>query len=292
MGEASSMTPYYVLGPTGGGKSSVAMALARRWDGEIVNADAFQLYQGMPIVTASPPATDQAEIPHHLYGVVPLEEDCHVARYVSMAEKVIEEIQERGRRPIVVGGSGLYIKGLTHGLADVPAGNEALREALSAVSESDRVRWFRKLDPVGADQTNLLNPRYVMRSLEMVLLSGVPASELKARWQREEPQDLDGVVLQWERSELYTRINDRVRFMLEEGALEEIDALPNDLSSTASKAIGVRELQAYLRGECLLEEAITAMQQATRRYAKRQETWFRRERAFRRMTVDEVRREQ
>ena len=113
----SETCPFYVVGPTGSGKSSIALSLAERWGGEIVNADAFQVYRGIPIITAAPSLEDRARVPHHLYEVISLDEDYNVARYAQKAEGVIDEIRSRGRRPIIVGGSGLYLKALTHGLA-------------------------------------------------------------------------------------------------------------------------------------------------------------------------------
>ncbi len=282
------MNPFYIVGPTGSGKSAVALKLAQRWGGEIVNADAYQLYAGIPTITAAPSSEDKSRVPHHLYEVCALEEELNVVRYVSMAEAVINEIQGRGRRAIVVGGSGLYIKGLTHGLADSPPGDPGLRQAMEEVSEADRVAWLQKLDLAGARQMNLRNPRYVMRALEMTLLAGVPASVLKAGWKRDEPEGVEGIAVSWERAALYERINRRVESMIQGGALEEVAALPETVSQTALKAIGVREIQAYLRGDCSLHEAIEAIQQASRRYAKRQGSWFRRESIFRNLSFDEA----
>jgi tRNA dimethylallyltransferase len=150
------------------------------------------------------------------------------------------------------------------------------------------VAWLERLDPEGAAAMNLLNPRYVMRALEITLLTGVPASVLKAEWQRNEPMDIEGISISWEREDLYTRINDRVGAMLELGALEEIAVLSDTISNTALKAIGVRELQGHLAGEWSLEEAMAAIQRSSRRYAKRQMNWFRRETVFQRMTWAEA----
>ena len=284
----TSSEPFYIVGPTGCGKSSVALTLAERWNGEIVNADAFQVYEHMPIITGAPSAADRARVPHHLYGIVPVEEDYNVARYAASVEHVIQEIQSRGRHPMVVGGSGLYVKALTHGLAESPPGDASLRHGLHSISEDRRVRWLERLDPVGARRTNLRNPRYVMRALEITLLSGTPASVLKADWRRQDLSGVDGVLISRDREDLYGRINRRVEEMFAAGAVAEVSALPPTLSTTASKAIGVGEIRRYLRGDCTLAEAVEAIRQATRRYAKRQETWFRREPIFRRLTESEA----
>lgn len=280
--------PFYIVGPTGSGKSAVALALAERWNGEIVNADAFQVYKEIPIITAAPTEAERVRVPHHLYGFVSVSEAYNVARYVDDATRVLSEIMERGRRPLIVGGSGLYVKALTHGLSDSPPAEPALRQCLQSMDDDVLVRWLEHLDPSGAAAMNLQNPRYVQRAVEMTLLSGIPASVWKAAWDDQAPTDVKGIVLQWERAQLYERINARVEVMVEDGALQEIAALPSHLSATAQKAIGVSDLQRHLRGELSQEEAIEAIQQASRRYAKRQETWFRRETIFQRQTWDEA----
>jgi tRNA dimethylallyltransferase len=282
------LAPCYVVGPTGSGKSGIALELAKRWDGGIVNADAYQIYRGLSIITAGPSKEERAQVPHHLYETVGLEEDYNVARYAQEASVAIEDIQSRGKRPIIVGGNGLYIKALTHGLADSPPGDPKLREKLEALSLEQAVTWLEHVDPDGAQAMNLQNPRYVIRALEMTLLSGVPASVLKAGWQRDDPSDIVGVVITWDREALYNRINARVHDMIAQGALAEVAALPDSLSATAAKAIGIGDLQAHLRGNVTLEEAIAAIQQASRRYAKRQETWFRKETVFQRAPIGQA----
>ena len=283
-----SLSPCYVVGPTGGGKSGIALELARRWDGEIVNADAFQIYRGLSVITAGPSQEARSQVPHHLYETVGLDEDYNAARYAREAAVAIEAIQSRGKRPVIVGGNGLYIKALTHGLADSPSGDPELREQLEALPPEESVAWLERVDSEGAQAMNLQNPRYVIRALEMTLLSGIPASVLKAGWQRDDPTDVVGVVVTWEREALYQRINARVHEMISQGALDEVAALPEFLSATAAKAIGIGDLQAHLRGEVTLEESIGAIQQASRRYAKRQETWFRKETVFRGAPFDQA----
>ena len=272
------MEPFYIAGATGGGKSAVALELAVRCAGEIINADAYQLYRGMDILTAMPTAEDFRKAPHHLYSVLDLSEDSDAASYASLARQCIDTCVTRGVLPIVVGGSGLYIKALTHGLSPLPTADENLRSALADFTLDELAAWLTRLDPAGAAAMNLQNPRYVERALEISLLSGRPASELKRDWNAAEP-DFEGVILDWPRQELYERINRRTHAMLDAGAIEEVRGL-GKLSTTAEKAIGIREIQAHLRGELSLEEAADQIQQATRRYAKRQITWFRREKGF------------
>ncbi|MBX7206746.1 MAG: tRNA (adenosine(37)-N6)-dimethylallyltransferase MiaA [Verrucomicrobiaceae bacterium] len=271
-------SPLYIVGPTASGKSAVALALAERIGGEIVNADAFQLYRKLDIVTAKPTAQERARVPHHLYDVLDPSENCDAQRYREMAMPLVAEIGAGGRVPIVVGGSGLYLKALTHGLAELPRGDESLRAQFDGMTLEEKTTWLLQLDPNAGMNVNLRNPRYVERALEVCLLTGLPQSELRQTFGTAQP-DARGVFLAWDRTQLYERINQRVRSMIEAGLVEEVRRLSHesDLSDTSEKAIGIREVRAFLSGQCTLEAAIDAMQQATRRYAKRQMTWFRRE---------------
>lgn len=268
----------YLVGPTASGKSAVALELAQRIGGELVNADAFQLYAGLPVCTAQPSAGEQALVPHHLYGCLSVESSYDAQAYSDRAVPVIAEIAARGRWPIVVGGSGLYIKALTHGLAPLPKGDPAIRERLTKMTSAERVAELLRLDPQAPENVALANDRYVIRALEICLLTGRPQSELRREWASHEPVFM-GVLLQREREDLYQRINTRVLSMVKLGLIDEVQAL-GEMSMTAEKAIGVGDMRAFLRGEATLEEAVSAIQQASRRYAKRQLTWFKRERGF------------
>lgn len=274
----------FIAGPTASGKSALALELASRLEGEIVNADAFQLYAGLDVITAKPSAADFARVPHHLYGVLPLTEACDAQRYHDLARPVIKEIASRGKTPLVVGGSGLYVKALTHGLAPLPQGDVAMRETLRERSLEDKVAELLALDPVAASTVNLRNPRYVERALEICLLTGQPQSELRQSFQNAQPK-VRGIVLSWEREALCRRIEARTRQMLASGALEEVAAL-GDMSITACKAIGIREIRDHLAGRLTLEQTIEAITIATRQYAKRQATWFRRETCYQTICLD------
>lgn len=269
----------YLVGATASGKSAVALALARQIGGEIVNADAFQLYRSLDLLTAKPAPDDLAQAPHHLYSVLTPGDTCDARRYRDLALPVLHDIATRGAVPIVVGGSGLYVKALTHGLDPLPAADPALRARFAAMSLEEKVAELLALDPAAPANVPLQNPRYVERALEICLLTGRPQSELRLSAGKPPPAPVRGVCLTWERALLRQRINERVLAMIAAGAVDEV-AAAGPLSSTLEKAIGVRELRAHLRGELTLEEAIAAIQQATRRYAKRQMTWFRREPCF------------
>lgn len=306
--EPGSPGVLYVTGPTGAGKSALAVAVAVAVGAEIVNTDAFQLYRGLEILTAAPAEAERARVPHHLYGVLGPGESCDAARYASMARVALAAIAARGRPALVVGGSGLYLKALTHGLSDLPS-DAALRAVLEVRSLEDKIAELRALDPVGAAAMNLANPRHVERALEICLLTGRPASEGRSAWSAPDPAGLRGVMLTWEREELYRRIGRRVEAMFDAGVVAEVAALTGvpaagsgdfggreaepgaggsggvcasgggpPFSPTAEKAIGLREIREHLAGRLSRAEAVALIQQGTRRYAKRQGTWFRRER--------------
>jgi tRNA dimethylallyltransferase len=270
---------YYICGPTASGKTALAIETALQLDGEIVNADAFQLYRGLEIVSAAPSEEEKQRVPHHLYGVLDPAHAADAGSYMRMAKPVIEEIQNRGRTPVITGGSGLYLKFLTHGPAPLPEGNPELRAELDARPLDDLVSQLQSLDPLEASRTALQNRRYVSRALEICLLTGQKASDLRDQWEqqtREISSNLRGLVILRTREELHARIARRTRMMLEGGAIEEVAAL-KQASTNLSKAIGFREIRSLLAGEIdrpTCEELINA---ATRQYAKRQETWFKRE---------------
>jgi len=267
--------PVYLVGPTGSGKSDLALQLARLTGGEIVNADAFQLYHGLPVLTASPSPADCAAVPHHLYGVLSPEETCHAGRYLELARPVLADIAARGVLPIVVGGSGLYIKALTHGLSEAPASQPGLRARLDQLSQGELSRILIHLDPAATATIAGGNRRYIQRAVEISLLAGRPASSLRESWTAD-PPGLRGLFLIRSRQQLHERIHRRTEAMLQQGAIDEVTAV-RKWSATSEKAIGAREIQQLTRGEIDQAACIAAIDLATRRYAKRQMTWFRRE---------------
>lgn len=276
--------PLYIVGPTASGKSALALGLAGEIGGEIVNADAFQLYRGMDVCTAMPSQADFERVPHHLFGVIPLSETCDAQRYAELARVTIAGIAARGRIPIITGGSGLYVKSLTHGLASLPS-SETLRAKIAQLTDRERVAWLLMRDPGATRNVNLKNDRQVSRALEICLLSGRPQSELRCSWHEQAPPHR-GILLRVERTELNARIHLRVQAMIQAGLVDEIRRLP-PLSATAEKAIGVRQIRAHLRGELTLPEAVAAIQIATRQYARRQEKWFKRERGLQPLAVSD-----
>lgn len=271
------LSPIFILGPTGCGKSGVAVALAQLLGhSEIISADAYQVYRAMPLLTAAPSAAEQGGVPHHLIGHLEVQENNDAATHARNAQACIEAAQARGNRPIITGGSGLYVKFISHGISPAPPSDPALRAKLMALPAEECVRRLQEADPEGAAATNLQNPRYVVRNLEIVLLGGKPLSYWRNNWQ---PQACGpGFTLCRNVAELDARIAARARSMLQNGAIEEVAALPAELSPTAEKTLGLLQVRQYLRGELPRRELEQMLALCTRQYAKRQRTWLRRER--------------
>ncbi len=239
----------------------------------------------MDTLVAMPTTAEQAQAPHHLFGIIRPQEEFDVAQYAQRAHPVIKDIVARGRLPIITGGSGLYIKSLTHGLSPTPPANAELRAQCDELPLDDLISWLQNVDPVATATINLKNRRYLTRALEITLLSGRPSSDLKKDWQNSPAPLFHGAVLVREREELYARINQRTQQMFAQGLAKEVHALGH-LSSTAEKAIGLREIQQMLAEQINAEETLAAIQQSTRRFSKRQSTWFRREKGFQSICVE------
>ena len=271
--------PFFIIaGPTGVGKSDIAVSVAERCGGEIVGADAFQIYRGLGILTAQPSAELRARAPHQLVCEIPLTQSFDVAQYLQAARQRIEEIRARGRVPIVTGGTGLYLRALTRGLADLPGADAKMRAELEAEPLADLQRRLAALDPIGATQIDLQNPRRVIRALEVCILTGRPFSSFREQWSAA-PHGITGIALTLDRETLNARIGRRTEAMFSAGVIGEVRAA-GDAGPTASQTLGFREIRALLAGQLGQAECIAAIQHATRRYAKRQMTWFRRETAL------------
>lgn len=274
-----------IVGPTAGGKSSLALELARRLGGEIVSCDSMQVYKGMDIGTAKPTAAERAAVPHHLIDILEPEADFSANDFVIAADRAVKDILSRGRLPILCGGTGLYLDAFLRGEEDeVPGADPAIRaelEALTAEKGADFLHGLlAEVDPISAATVHKNNTRRVIRALEIYRTTGVPKSEWDRR-SKERPPRYNALVLglRYESRELlYERIERRVDQMIEEGLVAETAALLErgvfEVSRTAAGAIGYKELLPYCRGECDLESAVGELKTATRRYAKRQMTWF------------------
>jgi len=270
---------FFIVGPTASGKSELAADVAHEIGAEIVSADAFQIYRGLDLLAAKPESPMLAKAPHHLIGSVPLTEEMNAEKYRCAAIRAIEEINLRGNLTIVVGGSGLYIKALTHGLAPLPKSDPELREKLNAMTLDDLRSQLVEVDPETARKIDLKNRRRVVRALEICSLTGKPVSAQRLCEDASHSQASTGVFVFRDRNELYERINQRVEMLFDRGVIEEVRTA-RKTSATASQMIGLREIRERLDGNKSLPRCIAEIQQATRRYAKRQLTWFRRQSNF------------
>ncbi len=269
-----------VIGPTATGKSDVALAAAQRLDAEIVAVDAFTVYQGMDVGTAKPSAEARGRVPHHMIDVLDPVEECTVQWFQARARMAIDDVRARGRLPLLVGGSGLYFRAVVDDLRFPPT-DPALRARLEREHAADPARAHARLaasDPEAAARIDAANLRRTVRALEVAELTGRPFSQWRRAWESRESvyPDLGVVGLALDRDALAARIATRVEAMLAAGWLEECRRLlDRPLSSTARQAIGYAELFAHLEGHLALEEAAERIRVRTRRFAIRQERWFR-----------------
>ena len=290
MSKNKSLLPLVaIVGPTASGKSALGVKLAERLGGEVVACDSTQLYRGLDIGTAKPSPSERCGIPHHLMDVLSPKEEATAGGYRQLALSVLDGLRQRKRLPIFTAGTGLYLRALLEGLADVPQRSEELRERLRASIEEHPPghlhRILKRLDPEAAKKIAPADEQKLIRAVEVCVLTRKPISEvLRAGRTPLEAWHVLKVGLMPPREMLNERIHDRIGIMLEQGWMREVQALLDSGLSEDSKPfdfIGYRELRAALRGEITLEAAREAIQQATRRYAKRQLTWFRREQGVR-----------
>jgi tRNA dimethylallyltransferase len=264
--------PFVIAGPTAVGKTSIAAEVAARCNAEIVSADAFQVYAGLDVLTAKPVPEILAKVPHHMVGVIPLAENFDAVRYAEMARNAIADVESRGKLPILVGGTGFYIRALTGQLPDLPAADPDLRSRLEGEPVDSLILRLSRLDPVAAARIDGRNPRRLVRAIEVCTLTGKPFSSFHT-----DPGTTHGVTFIRDRAELHARIEERTRTMFEQGVAGEVSRVRVQVGSTAAQAIGYREICAHLDSEMDCETCIARIQQRTRQYAKRQLTWFRRQ---------------
>ncbi|MBQ8849283.1 MAG: tRNA (adenosine(37)-N6)-dimethylallyltransferase MiaA [Clostridia bacterium] len=274
-----------IVGPTASGKSALALALAKKLDGEIISCDSMQVYRRMDVGTAKPTKEEQAEVRHHLIDVAEPDESFSAADYVALASAAVEDCASRGKLPIVCGGTGLYLDALLRGSDLAPNTTDAsVRSELMAYAEREGAealwRELERIDPDSAAATHQNNVKRVARAIEIYRVSGVTKTELDRR-SRECGDRYDACVIGLryaDRDALYDRINRRVDMMLSEGLVEETRGLLAagvfEKNATAAQAIGYKEILPYLRGDVALDVASEDLKTATRRYAKRQMTWF------------------
>lgn len=276
-----------LAGPTASGKSDLALALAEKYDADIVNADALQIYREWRVLTARPSADEEARVPHRLYGFVSVREQYTVTKWCQAAADILSENIAKNKKTILVGGSGLYFRTLLNGVADIPDPDPDIREALRTAARTlpplELYRILEKEDPIAANRLHPHDLQRITRALEVVRTTGQSVYTLQNETiKRFLPESVlsQFFTLSPPRDKLYALINQRFDKMIANGAVEEVrTVLETGVSPEAQgfKAVGAREIAAYLAGEKSLDEATITAKTATRRYAKRQTTWFRRQ---------------
>jgi tRNA dimethylallyltransferase len=270
-----------IVGPTGSGKSALALALARRFGGEIVNCDSLQLYRFLDIGTAKPSLEERSQVPHHLFDVLDPDTVFTAGDYSRLARPVLREIAGRGRLPVVVGGTGFYLRALIDGLFPGPGKDQALRDRLA--SKPQRLhKLLTRLDPKAANAIHPNDTKKLIRALEISILTRRPISAVQAELGRDRLENFSflKIGLNPPREELKLRLNQRTAGLFETGLIDEIRHVLNmgfPPTSKAFESIGYREGLMHIAGQLTIAEAIVLAQAATRQYAKRQLTWFRKE---------------
>lgn len=272
-----------IIGPTAVGKTALSLELAEEFDGEIISGDSMQVYRGMDIGTAKAEPHELARVPHHLIDIISPAEEYSVAIFQDSATRLITEINQRGRLPFLVGGTGLYIEAVTHRFQFAEsAHDQELRERLQRLADTEGVEALHArlaaVDPITAERLHPNDVRRVIRALEIYETTGYTMADYQHR-AKQSPYDLLMIGLTMERGLLYERINQRVDQMIEAGLVEEVRSLLDqgyDASLVSMQGLGYKELIPYLYGEITLEKAINDIKQRTRHFAKRQLSWFRR----------------
>lgn len=274
-----------IAGPTASGKTALAVALAKQLDGEVISCDSMQIYKGMNIGTAKPTPEEMQGIPHHMLDIAHPNEDFSVSRYCEMATPILESILAKGKTPIIAGGTGLYMDALIRGNSFAPYPSTGCRERLEAQADElgmeHMLSLLRGIDPESGARLHLADRKRILRALEVYYETGQTITEHNRNTQQIPPrfQPYWFALEDTDRAALYARIDRRVDTMLEQGLLEEIRALISagiSTKSTAMQAIGYKEFLGVLEGNCTVAEAASQVKQASRHYAKRQLTWFRR----------------
>ncbi|MFA5808775.1 MAG: tRNA (adenosine(37)-N6)-dimethylallyltransferase MiaA [Thermoleophilia bacterium] len=270
-----------IFGPTAVGKSRITVDVAQALDGEIVSADSMQLYAGLPVLTDQPDAELLEAVPHHLVGIIPLDREYSAGRYAQEAAEIIRDIDRRKKLPLVVGGTGLYIRALLGGFSFAGTGDKEARRKWEELVEEQgtaaALAQLNMLDPEAAYAIDSRNHRRLVRALEATEGKGPQETFERDRlWSSDSPYRVLSIGLVESRDELYRRIDERVDSMLAGGVIDEVKKVRRMMvSRTVSQAIGFKDICEYLAGQASLEETAAAIKQKSRRYAKRQLTWMR-----------------
>ena len=278
-----------IVGPTAGGKTALGVELAKRLvspdgrAGQVVTADAYQIYRGLDIGTAKPTPDERDGVEHHLIDIVDLKDRFSVHDWLGRADPLVRDLQAQGIRPVVVGGTNLYIKAFLDGLFKAPEPSREIRERVGAMDQPQRRAMLREADPEAFGRIDGADIRRTRRALEVYLQTGTPISHLQRQWDAQQPARPEAVLvgLEWAPEAINARINRRVRLMVERGLVEEARALHESdaFGPQSREAIGYKQLIAHFEGRCTLDEAIERIKIDTRRFAKNQRTWLKRLRA-------------
>ena len=278
-------TLIVIGGPTGSGKSALAVEIAKHFGAPIISTDSRQVYRNMAIGTAQPTTEELAAVKHYFIADREVEDDFNCGRYEVEALALLDKLFTEYEYVVAVGGSGLYIQALCSGMDDLPEADEKIRAGLKQRLEQEGldslVEELQSLDPKYAEVVDRCNPARVMRALEVCISTGRPYSEQRSGTITERPFNIVKIATDMPRDILYERINKRVDIMIEEGLVEEVRNLYPKRELNALQTVGYRELFDYFDGKCSLNEAIELIKRNSRRYAKRQMTWFRRDEEFR-----------
>ena len=274
-------TLIVVVGPTGSGKTELAIKLAKHYGAEILSTDSRQIYQGMAIGTAQPTPEERAAVPHHLVDFLSPKEDYTCGKFERQALEVLDELFKRNNFAVAVGGSGLYVDALCEGMDEMPVRDEKIRQMLAdrhhRYGLNNLLVELEQRDPEYYDTVDRCNPMRVLRALEVCLITGRPYSELRKGGKAERPFRIIKVGTDVPRVELYERINNRVKAMMAAGLEQEARALYHLRFLNSLQTVGYRELFDFFDGACTRSDAVDLIKRNTRRYAKRQMTWFRRD---------------
>ena len=283
---------FILLGPTGVGKTEVSLLLARTLDTEIISADSMQIYRHMNIGTAKPTTEERALIKHHMIDVVDPWEPFSTGKYITAIIPILDELIDKGKKPIVVGGTGLYIKAMTRGIFSGPSADWSLREELLSLDKEEKgilYSYLKEIDPGAVRKITPNDTRRIVRALEVCLKSKSPVSEIQKSLTRPLPYEFIKIGLLRDRKELYRIIEDRIEKMLADGLVDEVQKVMEmireknagsnlrNIPLISMQAIGYKEIALFLSGEISLNEAVRLIKKGSKRYAKRQFTWFRKE---------------
>lgn len=275
---------WYLTGATASGKTAVSLALAEKLEAEIISMDSMAVYQGMDVGTAKPSAEERQQVPHHLIDVVAPDQEYSLAEYLSAAHRAAQEIKKRQRRVLFVGGTPLYLMSLLRGACEGPPADSAFRQQVEDEVQQTGMQALydrlRQVDPLSAAKLHPNDKRRIIRALEVYTLTGQPISHMQTQFEGKYAERCNRVfVISRERSKLHERIHRRTAQLFETGLIEETRQLIDQyasLSKTSLQGVGYQEAIRFLRGETSREEAMEQTRIRTRRYARRQETWFRR----------------